>query len=349
MSGTRPTATEELVAGVVARFGMVGVRGWRDLGGSWTTNLRLAGTPAVVARVYRTSTPVDRVVALQSVRTALADAGLPTVRPLRSADGETVATLSGGQAVELEPYVDWDARMCTADLLRTGHRLLARLHDVLRDIDIPAAALSDDDANYLSAADAPVLSRRGARRIHSWGDAELDRYAEEVVAHLDRVVAAEEPLSHGELIQPVHGDYWDNNVLFAGGRVAALLDLGFLGRRTRVDDLALTAYFFLLEPGKGLPSGDDLRHICSFADAYDAAAAIPLSRRERLSFPLVIARQPAWSIGKWVLRNDEPLARKHAREAASELPVAQAILADLPRWQSVLAPPGGSVCRTPGR
>jgi Ser/Thr protein kinase RdoA (MazF antagonist) len=42
--------------------------------------------------------------------------------------------------------------------------------------------------------------------------------------------------------QLVHGDFWDNNVLFRGGRVVLLADFDFLGERARIDDLALTLH-----------------------------------------------------------------------------------------------------------
>jgi homoserine kinase type II len=69
--------------------------------------------------------------------------------------------------------------------------------------------------------------------------------------------------------------------------------------------------------------------------AYDEAGE-PLSRQERLAVPLAIARQPAWSVGHWVRQLDEQDAIDHAREAARELPVAQAILRDLSDWQRTL-------------
>lgn len=39
--------------------------------------------------------------------------------------------------------------------------------------------------------------------------------------------------------QLVHGDFWDNNVLFRRGRPVLLADFDFMGERARIDDLAL--------------------------------------------------------------------------------------------------------------
>lgn len=42
--------------------------------------------------------------------------------------------------------------------------------------------------------------------------------------------------------QLVHGDFWDDNMLFRHGRPVLLCDFDFMGERARVDDLALTLW-----------------------------------------------------------------------------------------------------------
>src|SRR5215218_10255792 len=85
----------------------------------------------------------------------------------------------------------------------------------------------------------------------------------------------------------------------------------------------------------GPPNLIDAEIVAKMLHAYDEAGE-PLSRQERLAVPLAIARQPAWSVGHWVRQLDEQDAIDHAREAARELPVAQAILRDLSDWQRTL-------------
>jgi homoserine kinase type II len=332
---TRIDGSDALVEEIAGLFGLPFPVTWRDLGGSWTTNLLLEypGRP-LVTRIYQGYTSPDRLAAVQAARQAVGAAGIPTVVPA-FADRPFV-TLSGGRLAEVEPYVHWNARMSTVPLLEAGFGVLARLHDVLRTAVIPAAARTVRYANHIYSEDALSATFSGADLIRGWGDAALSAFADEVTAHVSTVDSAERPLRAGQLRQVVHGDFWDNNVLFLDDVLVALLDFDFMAERPRVDDLALTAYFYLLEPGKGLPGPADRLQLRRFVDCYDVSARVPLSDSERAALPLAIARQPAWSVGRWVLELDEPEAKKHAAAAATELPVAQAILADLPAWQDAL-------------
>ncbi len=334
---SRAEPCEALVAAICEVFGLTGVCDWSDLGGSWTTNLLISGAGRpVVARVHQGVKSWDRLLAEQAARAALVDAGIPAVRPLSTPSGQTVVRLAGGRLAELEPFVAWDTRMNTEPLIRHGFGVLARVHDVLRVAELPIATAVAPHANHIFAADAAAATRLGAARITAWGERTLSRFAAEVVAHVDAVSEAEAPLIGSQLSQIVHGDFWDNNVLFDGDRLAAVIDFDFMAERPRVDDLALTAYFWFLQPGKSPPGAAGAGELRSFVDAYQAAAEIPLSEAERCALPLAIARQPAWSVGRWILELDHDHALRHAREAADELPVAKAIMADVARWQDAL-------------
>ena len=334
---TRVEPTPELVDQVVAGFGLGPISGWRDLGGSWTTNLLLGCSRGdVVARVHQRRTTSERVRAEQAARAALADAGIPTVVPLTDR-GDGTVQLVNDRPVEIEPFRAWTDRMNTPDLVRRGFTLLGSVHDVLREADLPDAARSVVRANHIGADEAAAVTRAGAARLRRSGDPELARFADDAERHADAVWRAEAPLLADQVVQVVHGDFWDNNVLFAEGEVAALLDFGFMAQRPRVDDLALTIWFLLLEPGAGLPTDDSIALVAQLLDAYDAGTHRPLSAAERASLPLAVARQPAWSVGGWVLALDETNAYRHARAAVPEQPVAAAVLRDLARWQDALA------------
>jgi homoserine kinase type II len=332
---TRIDGSAALVEEITGCFGLPFPVTWRDLGGSWTTNLLLEypGRP-LVTRIYQGHTSVERLAAVQAARQVVGAAGIPTVVP--AFPDRPFVTLSSGRLVEVEPYIHWNARMSSVPLLEAGFGVLARVHDVLRTAAIPAAARKVRYANHIYSEDALPATLVGADRIRGWGDTALSAFADEVTVHVAAVDAAERPLRAGQLRQVVHGDFWDNNVLFLDDVLVALLDFDFMAERPRVDDLALTAYFYLLEPGKGLPGPTDRLQLRRFVDCYDLAARVPLSGVERAALPLAIARQPAWSVGRWVLELEESEARKHAAAAAAEFPVAQAILADLPAWQEAL-------------
>lgn len=333
----RIAGDDHLVAEIAAAYGRPGPTAWTDLGGRWTTNLRLDYPEGpLVARIHQFSTTPERLAAVQAARIVAAEAGLPAVRPLTTSDGATRTVLSDGHSAELEPFVPWSERMNTPHLLRLGFRLLGQTHDALAAVGLPEAARTVRHANHLSSEEAAQATRRGAERIASWGDHDLTEFAEQVVTHTDEVDRYEALLRDDLVRQVVHGDFWDNNVLFTGDRVVALLDFDFMAERARIDDLALTAYFFFLEPGRGLPRPADRDLLRDFVDAYDMGTTRPLSRAERLALPLAIARQPAWSVGRWVCELDESEARDHATDAAGELPVARQIMKDLTAWQEAL-------------
>ncbi len=337
MDEVRVPGSDALVAQIAGRYGRPVPVAWRDLGGSWTTNLLLEydGNP-LVARIHQSSTSPERLAAVQAARLAVIEAGIPAVRPLCTADGHSYVTLGDTVVAELEPYVPWELRMNTEPLLVAGFGMLAQVHDALRTAAIPPAGHTVRYANHIHSADALDATRRGVARIRSWGRPKLNEFADLVLAHIEAVDAAERPLRSGQRVQLVHGDWWDNNVLFRDGRIALVLDFDFMADRARIDDLALSAYFFALQPGKGRPGPADRAQLRRFVEAYDAAASVPLSAAERAALPLAMARQPAWSVGRWVVELPEREAIEHASAAAAELPVAQAILADLEAWQAEL-------------
>ncbi|HVX46106.1 MAG TPA: phosphotransferase, partial [Mycobacteriales bacterium] len=259
----------ELVAQIAAAFGLPEPTAHTDLSAGWTTNLRLEvpGRGSLIARVH-TRTTADRLTALQHARRAVAAAGVPAVPPISPPD---FIELADGSLVELEPYVEWDAKMNTVPLLEKGFGVLARTHDALRKSTIPDAGRTAPRANHITAEVAAEATHQGAARMRGWGDLTMARFADRVERHIDAVSAAELPLQAAQLRQVVHGDFWDDNVLFRDGELAVLLDFDFMAERPRIDDLALTVYFFLLEPGRALPTAADRAQVRRFVEAYDAA------------------------------------------------------------------------------
>jgi homoserine kinase type II len=327
-----------LVAEIAKLFDLGQVLGWRDLGGSRSTNLLVetAARGILVARVHRRSTAWERLGGEQAARQVLALAGVPTVVPLADRAGATVQRLGSGHLVEVERYVPSTAKMNTPELMLLGFTQLARVHDVLRSAALPAEAHQARSANHIGASEAAEATRRGADRIRQWADQDLGWFADAVSLHVDEVATAEWDYQREQLVQVVHGDFWDNNVLFRRSQVAAVLDFGFMAERARVDDLALPFWFHLLEPGHQLPTLDDVALLRHLVRTYDQASEAPLSEAERASLPLAIARQPAWSVGGWVVRLGEADAVRHAYNASAELPVALSVMRHLHTWQHAL-------------
>ena len=194
-------------------------------------------------------------------------------------------------------------------------------------------------ANHIEATEALARTLRGTQRMRAWHPSALELELAENVEELARVVTqAERPFIERLPRQLVHGDFWDNNVLFRAGVVVLVTDFDFMGERARIDDLALTLYFTSLQYPEQPVSADQLVRLRQLIDAYDSGLADPLSSVERVALPLALARQPLWSIGGWVaLLDDEETAREHARGTAWAVDWALGIVRELDRWQRAFA------------
>jgi homoserine kinase type II len=157
-----------------------------------------------------------------------------------------------------------------------------------------------------------------------------------VVNLIEAVTATELRWDANRIEQVAHGDFWDDNVQFMGSRFQAILDFGFMAQRLRIDDLALPFWFYLLEPAQSVPGDAERRLLTTLLDSYDRAATRPLSMAERMSIPLIIARQPAWSVGTWIVELDEDRARRHALDVTNELDVARTVFRDIDLWQDAV-------------
>jgi homoserine kinase type II len=301
------------VAAVKRTWG-VDLAGSHPLGGSTGLNLGVGG---FVVRVHRRHVTPTRVEALQLAREAAAIAGVPTARSVLGGEGERCVIVESS-VVEVERFVESDSKMDSLPRIRQAMPMLARLHDALATATLPEAADDLRFGNYVAAADLVERTAEGTRRIRTL-DASLrpladmaERLAEdvgEVQRHLPPLDA-----------QWCHGDYWDDNVLFRGKEIVLVADFGFLNRRPRVDDLALTIYFTLCDIDRpGDPS--------TLADAYDLGALRPLTDAERRALPVAVARQSLWSIAVWAAELDDPDAvRAHLRGHEQALELAQHIL-----------------------
>ena len=241
--GRRPLWSADVDDVLRSSWGLWPVGENADLGGSTSLNLLVTdGSAHFVARIHRPSVTPARLGAIQDVRRYLHQRGVPCTEPVPTLGGEPFAAHEG-RLVEAEPFIDAPVRMNTLDRVSSGLLTLGRIHADLLALAVNSAAAEATFANYVPAARLRDLVRAGSDRVRSWqptpDEARLADEADELAERVAGLGAAV-PVEH---VQLVHGDFWDNNVLLRDGDVALVTDFDFLGRRPRVDDLALTLYF----------------------------------------------------------------------------------------------------------
>lgn len=133
--------------------------------------------------------------------------------------------------------------------------------------------------------------------------------------------------------QLVHGDFWDNNVLFRDGQIVLVVDLDFMAERPRIDDLALTLYYTNSTFHGDQVSDDRVRRLRTLVDAYERGLDQPLSAAERAALPLALARAPLCFIAMIARVDSENGARRLAAEMTPDIAWALAIVRNLDRWQ----------------
>lgn len=301
-----------------------------DLGGDFSLNLLLpAEVEPVVARVYPGWTTGPRLGAIQQVRRALGGASLPFAETVPTLDGSPRTSL-GGRVVEVESYVPGES-MDIEHGLKTGLPLLGRIHTAMRDLQVPAAAFGAPYANHVAPEEALEATREGAAAIRAAAPEEAG-LGEIALRLAEELAEAELALAMDLPRQLVHGDFWDNNVLFRDGRVAVVLDLDFMGRRARIDDLALTLYYTNLTLGPGYTTEGRISRLAGLVDAYDSGLDDELSGRERLALPFALARTVLFHVRN--AREMHPDAvRRMVGERRDDLEWSLEVLREAGRWQ----------------
>ena len=241
--------------------------------------------------------------------------------------------------LEVEAWVDHDAVMDSWQRLEVGMALLAQAHNLLRQVQVGQQGQRPRFANHLEPADVAGCVRRGTARIRGWGPTPAERRLAAAAEELAELVTQAEAGLVAQLPrQLVHGDFWDDNVLFRHGRPVLLADFDFMGERARVDDLALTLHCARSDLSPQASPVEELARLRRLTGRYDTGLEVPLSAAERAALPVAIARQPLSSIGGWVARlDDQAAARRHAASVGPELAAARQLMSELGRWQDALA------------
>jgi Ser/Thr protein kinase RdoA (MazF antagonist) len=341
-AASRAEASRTLFDALRNRYGIGHGEHSKDLGGSSNLNLLLTDTDGrgrYVVRVYRPWVTAARLADMQLVRRQLALGAVPCAQPVYTLNGESWITVDG-RLVEVEPYVEHDAKMDSWQRLEASLPLLGRIHTLLRPLDVSEDGRNAPAANYIEPHDALPGTLRGTQRIRQWADAspielELAEASEELAQLVDRTQRGTG--IEGLPRQLVHGDFWDNNVLFRDSRVVLIADLDFMGERARIDDLALTLYYTNSTFSDAPTSDERIHGLRTLVDAYDAGLEEPLTSAERAALPLVLARTPLVFIAMIATVDSEAGARRLAAEMTPDIAWALAIVRDLDRWQSAFA------------
>ena len=336
--GLRADPTATVLAALRERYGIAGNQ-VRDLGGSSSLNLLVADDDSrYVVRVYRPYVTAGRLTAIHHVRRELDRGGVPCAAVLPARDGQPWVSV-GGRLLEVERFVQHNAAMDSWDRLERGLPLLGRMHSLLHGIAVTAEGRIPMFANYVAPEQAQMATARGTARIRAWrptpAEERLASMADEQAA---LVAAGERDLVATLPRQMVHGDFWDNNVLFRGERVVLVADLDFMGERARIDDLALTMYFADATFGDGEAAERRLVRLRRLVEAYASGLDQPLTSLERAALPWAMARQPLWGIGGWVASlDDAQAARVHAAGMGADVERALQIVRAIDRWQQAFA------------
>jgi homoserine kinase type II len=333
---SRAATSPRLFDALRARYGLA-VHGVRDLGGSSNLNLLITDDHRrLVVRVYRPWVTAARLTAIQVGRQALAAGGVPCAPPIPTRDGAPWI-VGDDRLVEVEPYVEHDAKMDTWERLAAGLPLLGRIHSLLESVEMTEAGRAAPAANHIEAGDVLPGVQRGVECIRRWNATPAELELATAAEELARLVAQAEQGVGGLCRQMVHGDYWDNNVLFRAGRIVQIADLDFMGERARIDDLALTLYYTNSTFADDPAARRRARRLRALADAYDSGLDDPLTSAEWAALPLALVRTPLCFIAMIPSVDSEPGARRLAAEMTADIAWALAVIRDLDRWQAAFA------------
>ena len=196
----------------------------------------------------------------------LARAGVEVPAPVPDRTGALFSLLNGKPA-GLVARVD-GAPVATPLQVHCAHvgAALARLH-----------VASQTYRARLTNRRGPAWWRQAARAVKPHLDAAQ-------VALLDGEIRFQTGYGRGKLPKgAIHGDLFCDNVLFAGDRVAGIIDFGFAATDFFAYDLAITVNDWCTREADG---GLDAARAAAMVSAYDAAR--PLTQDEREAWPALL-------------------------------------------------------------
>ncbi len=232
--------------------------------------------------VDRTTASRTAITAQHRATAALHALGLPTAPPLRTRGGGTVTTYDG-RRFALFPWVAGGHRHGTGlEQQQCGElgALLGRLHGALEQVCAPVRQPSghrsaDPTESERLIADLRwrARSRRPAGPFDALAEQRLTERLDLLAAHRHRRPAPEDAPPTGW----THGDFHGLNLLYDGGRVAAVLDWDKLGPRPRAEEAVRGATLIFNDQSTGVLDLVRVRHYSRSYRATGAATAAELA------------------------------------------------------------------------
>lgn len=253
---------EDVAARICQDYDLGPLRGLEGIpAGSVNTNYRLEterGTWFVRIDERRSAGDLDYEAALID---HITDRGFPAARPLTDSDGARQRTFAGKQLMVF-PFLDGrvkHARDYRASDLAACGELLGRLHEITQDFErTQANRFSFEQTQAMWAQSRADASARDAEAA-----ALVDRQLQELP---DALAAA------NTVRVTIHGDLFDDNVLFAGGAVSGILDFEAACTDAAAFDLAVAVNALAWPDGIATPT---LERVEALLRGYQSVRALP--------------------------------------------------------------------------
>lgn len=197
----------------------------------------------------------------------LASSGVTSPKFLKFENGSYVGEHHGTRFT-LSKFIEGSAPSAqdvTIDLVADFGATLAKMHDCLKGVRVPASNMQWFERKHLQA--------------------NLDAYHGDLKDELVRLYEASKTLFDLELPEAVvHADLWLRNVFAKGDKITAVFDLETAENTVRITDLARTFVSMRLNTKFSAQELSD-----ALLGGYDSAASTPLTNEEKLNFPMAVA------------------------------------------------------------
>lgn len=305
--GPRAHVSVGLLEAVQVAWGLgaiVDMASLTDVGGTYNLNLRLQTDRGdVVMRVYRPWVQPERLTAVQALREALWQVGIPVITPLVRPDGSTTLTY-GERLIEVEPWVSSDGGADSWERYQAAAIELGRLHMALRQVELPVPFVSAPISNVLSNTvfeDWLTRTRQQAASVPTNVQSFAALHACDEAERLRRFIA--EIPSEAPFVQLTHGDFAHENVRFFGAAPVAILDFDFADYRDRLSDIAYISYWMFEHLQWDTHAAvRDWQQVGGIIRGFGTTSGIPLTPDEIRRLPLMMATIPLnWVAEAWLM------------------------------------------------